>query len=604
MQLLDQSAFLKILGWALLNSIWQMSLLWLIYMLVVSAGAKKFSANAKHNIASLLLGIGAVWFFMTFATNYFNHDLSDETLVVANIFSGDEISFLNSWKHFFNNLIPYCSLTYLVALAFLMIRYFKYYAHSQHLKLVSLHKAPVGMRLFTESVIAQIGIRKKVMLWLSTAIQSPMTIGFFKPVILIPLATINHLSTQQMESVLLHELSHIKRNDYLLNLMVALIEVIFFFNPFSMLLVHAIRKERENSCDDVVMQFRYDPCTYASALLSLEKARHHNHRLAMTAVGKNHNMLLQRIMRLTGQKKKSQHSKEKSILVSILAIATASVALVQLQYADRKLVGNIKVAGSPKISPLEQNQLSYAGHKILLTKKSEKQPSKSKASPASANDKLSDKNGITLVSNNEEKDLDNSQDLTLAVAEEPRVYSFGSSVTIDPPAIVSLNDHPYIPSSSFSYNETEDTIVAKPSLSQLGPGKNLEAEIRKSLGAINKLDIKKIEGKINLSGTELYMEKLQNEIRKSLREAEWDKLSEEEAAATADENDEKRLRQDLKVQLQALDNMRYKDLQKAQKMQQEILLQQYKIQQAAIKRQQQLIKQVEEIRKKIKIVYI
>jgi len=48
------------------------------------------------------------------------------------------------------------------------------------------------------------------------------------------------------------------------------------------------------------------------------------------------------------------------------------------------------------------------------------------------------------------------------------------------------------------------------------------------LGAINKLDIKKIEGKINLSGTELYMEKLQNEIRKSLREAEWDKLSEEE----------------------------------------------------------------------------
>jgi len=60
--------------------------------------------------------------------------------------------------------------------------------------------------------------------------------------------------------------------------MVALIEVIFFFNPFSMLLVHAIRKERKTVVDDVVMQFRYDPCTYASALLSLEKARHHNHR--------------------------------------------------------------------------------------------------------------------------------------------------------------------------------------------------------------------------------------------------------------------------------------------------------------------------------------
>jgi len=607
MHLLDQSAFLKMLGWALFNSIWQMSLLWLTFIVVASAGAKKFSSNAKHNIASLLLGIGSLWFFITLAANCFNHDLPYGVIIAANIFSANKISFLDSWKHFISNLIPYCSLAYLIALGFLLIRYFKYYTHSQHLKLASLHKAPVDVRVFAESVTKRIGIHKTVVLWLSAAIQSPMTIGFFKPVILIPLATINHLSTQQMEAVILHELAHIERNDYLLNLMVTLTEVIFFFNPFSMLLVHAIRRERENSCDDLVMQFRYDPCTYASALLSLEKARHHEHRLAMAAVGKNNKMLLQRVMRLTGQKKRADLSVAKYILIAVMAVSIALASVMQLQHNDRKLVAYKKVYGSPKISLPEQNELKFGGGKPLLTRKNEKAHSKGKSllvSANAANDKFSNENDMVLVSNNEDQDFGNSQTINQAIVEEPRVYSIGPSVPIAPPTDIFLNDHPYIPSVSFSYTETEDSNVAKPSLSQLDAEKNMRSATRRNLGVANQLNLERLEGKIKLNGSELYIEKLQNEIRKSLREADWDKISEEEAETTADENDEKRMRQDLKVQLQTLADVRYKDLQKAQKIQQQILQQQYKIQQASIKKQQQLIKQVEEIRKKIKIVYI
>jgi hypothetical protein len=290
-----------------------------------------------------------------------------------------------------------------------------------------------------------------------------------------------------------------------------------------------------------------------------------------------------------------------------MAVSIALVSLMQLQHSYKKLIANKKVNSSPQIILLEQNQRRVGNNKTLLIKKAEKTNSRAKAlliAVNADNDKFSDKNDIALVSNNDEEDLDNNQNISQAIVEEPRVYSIGPSLYIAAPADISLNDHPYVPSISFSYMETEDTNVAKPSLSQLDAEKNLESVTKRSLGAINKLDLKKIEGKINLNGTEFYIEKLQNEIRKSLREADWDKISEEEAATTADENDEKRMRQDLKVQLQALEDMRYKDLQKARKIQQQILLQQFKIQQASIKIQQQLIKQVEEIRRKIKIVYI
>ena len=132
------------------------------------------------------------------------------------------------------------------------------------------------------------GISRKVSVWISQHIDVPATIGFIKPVILIPFASLNNLSGDQLEAIILHELSHIKRNDYLINIMVAVIETILFFNPFVVLLSKVIKRERENCCDDFVLQYRYDPHSYAYALLRLEQSRATNLKLAIGAVsGKN-----------------------------------------------------------------------------------------------------------------------------------------------------------------------------------------------------------------------------------------------------------------------------------------------------------------------------
>ena len=106
--------------------------------------------------------------------------------------------------------------------------------------------------MFVKNLAAQMGIKKPVHVWISELVCSPVTIGYLKPIILVPLAAINHLTTQQLEAVLLHELSHIKRYDYLINLIINFIQTILYFNPLVKAFVKIIEREREKSCDEMV----------------------------------------------------------------------------------------------------------------------------------------------------------------------------------------------------------------------------------------------------------------------------------------------------------------------------------------------------------------
>jgi len=105
-----------------------------------------------------------------------------------------------------------------------------------------------------------------------------------------------------MEAVLLHEMAHIRRADYLINLMLTAIETFLFFNPFTQLLSKTIRHERENCCDDWVLQFQYNATSYAEALLRIAYLQS-SPALAMNAAsGKND--LLSRVKRMLNQKRK------------------------------------------------------------------------------------------------------------------------------------------------------------------------------------------------------------------------------------------------------------------------------------------------------------
>jgi bla regulator protein BlaR1 len=287
----SQSHFLQSLGWATLNSFWQMAMLWCIYLCATSLF--RLSSHKKYQLSVLALASGFAWFVITFI--YFYQSSPVTTLAIFNQMGGGSSGLMNV-------LLIAASIAYLSLLVFPSYKLFRNWQFVQRIKKHGLHKADLAYRLFVQRISDQLGLHHKVKVFVSDLVRSPLTVGYIKPIILLPVAALNNLSTQQVEAILLHELSHIRRYDYLVNLVISVINTVLYFNPFVKQFMKTIEEERENCCDELVLQFGYDKVGYASALLTLEKLSIHHQLLAMGATGKKH--LLNRIEKIVGMEKK------------------------------------------------------------------------------------------------------------------------------------------------------------------------------------------------------------------------------------------------------------------------------------------------------------
>src|SRR5690606_29706172 len=171
-------------------------------------------------------------------------------------------------------------------------------------------------------------IKQRVRFHLSEKVSVPMVLGHLKPIILFPVALVSNLELAQVEAILTHELAHIKRRDYLLNLLKVAIETILFFNPFVWLLSRHIETEREHACDDIVMMWTLSPIAYAQALMSVELLKTTPVPMhAMAAVGKKYH-LLHRMQRITNMEKKRIHARQHFIAVLLCSFALTAVAWI------------------------------------------------------------------------------------------------------------------------------------------------------------------------------------------------------------------------------------------------------------------------------------
>ena len=288
------ASFLQSLGWAVLNSLWQMALLWFVYCLITGM-VKKTGSSFRSSLASLLLISGFIFFIYTFISFYNNPDQGQAFLPVSFLFTNENFT----WSSWLQMTLPIASVLYLLLLVLPIAHFIRNYRYVQVIRQHGLSKMDAPWRVFVHKIAARMGINKPVQIWISEFVSSPVTIGFLKPVILVPLAAITHLSPRQMEAVLLHELSHIRRYDYLINLIINFIQTILYFNPFARAFVKIVECEREKSCDEMVLQFQYDSYEYATALLTLEKTNHVFQPMAPGLTGKK-NDLLQRVKRIMG----------------------------------------------------------------------------------------------------------------------------------------------------------------------------------------------------------------------------------------------------------------------------------------------------------------
>lgn len=170
-----------------------------------------------------------------------------------------------------------------------------------------------------QSMVTRMGIRQHVIMAGSLIARVPMVIGHFKPIILMPAALLTAMSPQEIEAVLVHELAHIRRRDYLVNMLQHLMEIVFFFNPAVLWVSSLIKAERENCCDDITVGQTNDKTAYIRALISCQEFQSQTPQMAVGLAGKS--SLLGRVSRMVSSNNHSLSAIEKSLLACCLVAA-------------------------------------------------------------------------------------------------------------------------------------------------------------------------------------------------------------------------------------------------------------------------------------------
>lgn len=280
---------------ALLHSFWQAALLALLYITVDKIIHRNNAPLAKRNFLYFSIAAQLILSALTFSIYFFNTtpigNLTDITQRITGYLGNGNIQSITPW--IFSLYI------FIIAYKLLKAIYSWYYFKQQYKN--GLQRPDVELKLFTELKAYQFGIKRKVKLWLSSSINTPITFGFFKPIILLPVVLVNNISAEQAETLILHELTHIRTNDYLLNWFLMTAETIFFFNPFVIILCKKIRLEREKNCDINVISFAYSPTLYAETLLQAERMKQLVPQFQLAAVNQK-KYLLQRIQFFTTEK--------------------------------------------------------------------------------------------------------------------------------------------------------------------------------------------------------------------------------------------------------------------------------------------------------------
>ena len=529
---LANSAFLNALGWSLVNSIWQFAICWFAYRVFI-AGAGRLSAAIRHTAALCLLFSGSLFFVFECIWKY-----NTGNTPAIGLITSENSNWYQSWQatgHYLDSFMPYWSLLYLacIVLLFLKLAFFVRRAGNLHHNGVS--KISARWRIYIKDISSQLGIRKEVKAFLSAHIDTPQVIGFLKPVILVPAACLTHLDTDQLEAVLLHELVHIKRNDYLVNLFMATVEILFFFNPFVKQITAAIRKEREYSCDDMVIQFQYQPRHYASALLTLEKNRLIPVTYGIAASGKNQKQLLARVERIIGIKNKPAGIYKAGtallamlFLLLIIIVRPSPVAMDMLDSGPLALAGN---SGSGLLHGTEDAPIfsntgialkegpvtlkltradDHSSSPVIVREKADRNKIDGDEMPTvfADNENLS-RNEVLAVTNKEARDFSLNQDAQAEVTLAPEPVSA---------------EEPYVPANSFSFRLVQDSSIPKIKGETYAERKAREAlcNTQKALAQLNWQKIEK-----NLRSQPKLLAKLKKELSLQLQRLNWQQINAE-----------------------------------------------------------------------------
>ena len=469
----------KALGWAFLHSLWIGALLG-VFFLCVQWLFRNSSANKKYIIGLCFLLLMplmvAFAFFDSFQAEVANPSeaFANQGKVINNLSatsSAPGVSYIQEergWLHELKSLYfeRYHSILvgiWLLGIALFSLHQLGGYFYTNRLKKHGLATPPDRISQLFAELLQQTRVKRNVELMESFLIKAPVVIGTFKPMVLLPVGLAAGLTIAEIEAILAHEIAHIRRNDFLVNILQSCVEVVFFFHPAIWIIGSSIRSERENCCDDLAVAVNGNRIGLARALAQVEAWRQHNAdgTFALGFSGQK-NSLLNRIKRIINNKHmKTQEIKPGYLLGNLLVIGLiAGLGLTTLT-SSRSI--DYYTSGDAADGVLA---LSQKPQDTLKTKEK---------STEAAKDKAKNKEKAKSKDKAKEKSKSDVKNTVVYDAADAGFPPSPATVSTPAPAIASAPVVAPAPVVDLDWSRTVDVLPALPSMTSMAGGMPMAA---------------------------------------------------------------------------------------------------------------------------------
>ncbi len=344
-------------GWVLVHFLWQGALL-ALFAAIVLASTASTSARWRYRLATICLLISVVfpfvtWMRLSITTQKFVPDgvgssrsstqrmaydspqrlasktresstgtrSSAELLQPATEEGDSRLQNVQSLAHSLDRWLPWCVAVWFIGVLISSIRLGGAWLLTARIIRTGTCLRDHYLRRMLP-FLNQLGCSRPIRWIESHQVRVPQAIGWLRPVILVPTSLFTSLTPQELESLLLHELVHVRRYDFLVNLLQCAIETVFFYHPGILWLSQRVRLERELACDDEVVRLTGDKLTFSRALLSLADVS----RLGQPALAASESDLTTRIHTILGRQRTRA-------LPSIYFLASLAACLIFLGIA-------------------------------------------------------------------------------------------------------------------------------------------------------------------------------------------------------------------------------------------------------------------------------
>ena len=337
---------LNAIGWTIFYSIWQ-AIIAAILVGCILVTCNQKSARLRYNltltIIFILFAASIVTFYKAY-TSYENETSSittDNLVMKSDVITGlpiltpkGEIEIFDNIKYSFNRYLPLIVSIWFLGVIIFSFRIIGGLLYVQRLREVGIKTPDEQWSIILGNISGKIDLKRIVKIFESSLVKIPVAIGYFKPIILFPLGILSGLPQNQIEAIIAHELAHIKRNDFIVNLVQTFIEAFFFYHPAVWWISSIINRERENCCDDIAVGYCLDSTIYSKALYNLQETCMQEKKIALAALGKRNN-LYRRIKRMNANNNSVSYG-IKFAAFAVLFLISTTISVFSISSAKEK----------------------------------------------------------------------------------------------------------------------------------------------------------------------------------------------------------------------------------------------------------------------------